>query len=397
MSNRLLREWLWPAVLVLALVVVTFVTVSTQTPEGQDSSNGSSLSPAAGGTLALYLWLQAGGYPVEQLANTATFRDRLAATDVLWVLTPQQAYSDVEARAVLDWVAEGGTLVLAAEGQGVTLSRSADALQSGLGLAFNPLLPAINATLALQQPVFAHPPVPAIHIATGWTLDVPRPEVVPLVRAGADPVLATWRYGVGRVFVVTSASPFSNAGLDRDLNGPLAWNLAGSSGRGRRQAFDEVHHGYSGTDLRTVLLSQPWGWALVYALAAVVFFLVLRGRRLGPSLAVATEGDRRGTMDYVLSLAGLFHRANRTEWAAARYAAEFRRTLAAPYGFDTAAPPAALAADVAASHPDLDAARLRSVLERLDAAAGATPRLSDATLLRLVQEAEALRAQVEEG
>jgi hypothetical protein len=394
MSARL-REWLGPALLVLGLVAVTLVTVSVQTPEGQDSSNGSSFSPNAGGTLALYLWLGAGGYPVARLENAATFADGLAATDVLWVLTPQQAYSQAQAQTVLDWVATGGTLVLAAEGQGIALAPSADALQTGLGLQFSPLLPAINATLALQQPVFAQPPVPAMHIATSWTLDVPRPEVVPLVSAGPDPVLATWRYGYGRVFVVTSAFPFSNAGLDRDLNGPLAWNLAGSSGRGRRQAFDEVHHGYSGTDLRTLLLSQPWGWALIYALAAVILFLLLRGQRLGPPLAAATTGDRRGTMDYVLSLAGLFHRANRTEWAAARYAATFRRALAAPYGFDAAAPPAVLAAEVAASHPQIAADDLRRVLERLDAAASATPRLSDAALLRLVQEAEALKAQIE--
>jgi hypothetical protein len=394
MSARL-REWVWPAVLVLALIGVTLITVSVQAPEGQDSSAGSSVSPAAGGTLALYLWLQAGGYPVARLDNAATFRDRLDETDVLWVLTPQQPYSDAQAQAVLTWVGGGGTLVLAAEGQGIGLGGTGDALQRGLGLAFNPLLPAINATLALQQPVFAQPPVAAMHINTSWTLNLPRPEVVPLVTAGRDPVLATWRYGVGRVFVVSSAFPFSNAGLDRDLNGPLAWNLAGSSGRGRRQAFDEVHHGYSGTDLRTLLLSQPRGWELIYALVVVVLFLVLRGRRLGPPLAAAAEGDRRGTMDYVLSLAGLFHRANRTEWAAARYAATFRRALAAPYGFDATAPPTVLAAQVAASHPQIAADDLRRVLERLDAAATATPRLSDAALLRLVQEAEGMRAQVE--
>jgi hypothetical protein len=97
----------------------------------------------------------------------------------------------------------------------------------------------------------------------------------------------------------------------------------------------------------------------------------------------------------VLSLAGLFHRANRTEWAAARYAAAFRRALAAPYGFDPAAPPATLAAEVAATHPQIAADVLRRVLDRLVAAATANPRLSDAALLRLVQEAEGIRAQIE--
>ena len=158
-----------------------------------------------------------------------------------------------------------------------------------------------------------------------------------------------------------------------------------------------MHHGFSGTDLRTLLLSQPWGWALVYAGLALAIFLLLTGQRLGPPLAATDTTPRRGTMDYVVSLAGLFHRAGRTEWAADRYAAEFRRAIAAQGGLDPTASASALATAVAFTHTGIDAAALRSLLDRLDAAAHTTgrARLPDGALLRLVQEAEAVRAQVE--
>ena len=70
-------------------------------------------------------------------------------------------------------------------------------------------------------------------------------------------------------------------------------------------------------------------------------------------------------MDYVRSLAGLFHRAGRSEWAAARYATDFRRALAAPSGLDPATTAPALAAAAHALHPDLDAETVQRVIERL--------------------------------
>jgi hypothetical protein len=376
----------------LAVGVVALITVAAQGGEqGQDSAAGSSFNPGPAGTLALYLWLERGGYPVTRLDQAGVFRDRLQEADVLWVINPVAPYNEAQAQAVVEWVAAGGTLALAVEG-GFQLTP--DALLQQLGVNLSPVLPGVAGNLPLQQPVFARPPVREVQLTTLWTLDMPDPRVVPLVSAGPNPVLATFRHGAGRVFVLSTIGPLVNAGLAPADNGPLAWNLA-AQGRGLRQAFDEVHHGYGGSDLRTLLLSQAWGWALIYVGAMLLAFLLLRGQRLGPPQPADGPTERRGTMDYVRSLAGLFHRAGRTEWAAARYAAGFRRTLAAPYGFDPAAPPATLAAEVAAVRPEIDAAALRSVLERLDAATQPAARPAGGALLRLVQEAEGIRARLE--
>src|SRR5690349_13450622 len=177
--RRALGSWLGPLALALAVGVVALLTVAIQgAQEGQDSAAGSSLSPDPAGTLALYLWLERGGYPVARLDQAPTLGDHLKDADVLWVINPSDPYTDAQAQTVLDWVAGGGTLVLAQEGG---LRLTADALADRLGINLESLLPGVEGNLALQQPVFDRPPVRDVHISTAWTLDLPGPEVVPLV------------------------------------------------------------------------------------------------------------------------------------------------------------------------------------------------------------------------
>ena len=103
--------------LALAIGVVALITVAVQAGEQeQDSAAGSSFSPGPAGALALYLWLERGGFPVTRLEQAATFRERLREADVLWVLNPVAPYNEAQAQTVAEWVAAGGTLVLAAEG-----------------------------------------------------------------------------------------------------------------------------------------------------------------------------------------------------------------------------------------------------------------------------------------
>ena len=70
---------------------------------------------------------------------------------------------------------------------------------------------------------------------------------------------------------------------------------------GGRVLFDEIHHGYDTPPSAGGALTNPWGWAALYALTAVTLYLILTGRRFGRpvagirrKLAVRVLGSCRG-------------------------------------------------------------------------------------------------------
>jgi hypothetical protein len=390
----------WGDRLIFALLLVVLLGVSVisflgdTARQGQAELRGSTLSAAPPGTLALYRWLEDAGYPVTRIQGSARFADALRDTDLLFVLNPQTQFSPEQLAALEAWMGAGGVLVLSIEGSEGLLNP----ITARLGAELSPILPPIAGALPLRQPLWTDPPVRTVSVQTSWQLDLKGDDAIPLLSAGSGPLMVAQPRGRGRLILLSTTWPVTNAGLREADNRWLAWNLA-ASGAGRRIAFDEIHHGYTGGDLRALVLSRPWGWALIYAAGVLVVGLLLAGRRLGPPLVLASQGGRRGAAEYVAALAGLFQRAGRTDWVAGRYRAEFRRALAAPYGLDATASAGRLAAAFAAAHHrPVDVPALTALLTDLDAAA--TPAgpggkaTGDAALLRLVRRAEAFRNDI---
>lgn len=384
--------------LLLALLGIAVIAAgSNAAGGGQDQLQGSSLSPAPGGALALYRWLDEAGYPVRRVTGADRWADALRETDLLFVLNPQSNFTAAQLAALDRWLDAGGVLVVAVEGTGGAGNPITDHLGAGL----SPLFPAVTGSFTPREPLWTAPPVRQVAVQAGWQLDLHDPAAPVLLGAGASPLLVTQARGAGRVALLSNAYPFTNAGLPAADNRWLAWNLV-TGALGRRIAFDELHHGSGGADLRTLVTGQPWGWALIYAAGVAVLGLLLTGRRLGPPVPVPTEGGRRGAVDYVAALAGLFGRAGRTDWVADQYRAELRHALAAPYGLAADAPAADLAAAFAAAHHrPVDAAALTLLLTDLDHAATPSPRgrpvVGAVALLRLVRRAAALRADWTRG
>ncbi len=388
---------LFAGLLVLLLGIALIAVAGGTTGGGQDTLQGSSVSAAPGGTLALYRWLTDAGYPVRRLMGTERWADALRDTDLLLILNPQSNFTPDQLAALDRWLDAGGVLVATVEGTGGALNP----LTSRLGAGLSPLLPAVVGSFVPHEPLWSAPPVHQVAVQAGWQLDLHGTGATTLVSAGAGPLLVVQAHGAGRVVLLSTTYPFTNAGLPAADNRWLAWNLVGSAA-GRRIAFDELHHGYTGDDLRTLLTSRPWGWALIYAGGVAVLGLLLIGRRLGPPLPLPTVGARRGAADYVAALAGLFGRAERTDWVADHYRADLRRALAAPYGLPADLPAGDLAAAFAAAHHrPVDAAALATLLADLDHAASPNPRgrpvLGAAALLRLVRQAETLRSDILRG
>ena len=390
-SDRLIIVALLVALLGLALL--SFVGNASR--DGQVELQGSSLNPAPPGTLAFYRWLEDAGYPVTRIQGSG-YTEALRQSDVVFVLNPQTAFTPAQIAALDAWVAAGGVLVASLEGSGLT--PAVNPLTAHFGAHLDPLFPPISGALVPDQPVWQAPPVRLVRVQTSWQLSLDAADAVVLLRAGGSALIVTQPHGRGRLILLSTTWPLSNAGLGDPAsdNRWLAWNLAGA-GPGRRVAFDEVHHGYTGSDLRAVALQERGGWALIFGVGGLALGLLLGGRRLGPPLAAAPAGARRGAADYVTALAGLFGRAGRSDWVAAHYRSEFRHALAAPYGLDAGAPAAAFAAAYSSVHDrPVDQAALHQLLLELDAAAQPGPRgrptIGDAALLRLVRRAEAFRS-----
>jgi hypothetical protein len=309
----------------------------TETPE----SAGSSESSGPRGTLALYRYLERTGFSVSRARGNDAFPPD---ADTLFMINPSGDFREGAAGSIRLWVEEGNTLVL-------TLGQELGDISTGLGAEQHPMLRefdiehrftgSYSATVPLAQPLPGALPVSRVRMPGEFTLEPPPGSVVFISTREGDehlPLAAMIPAGEGRVFVLATDYPLSNLGLGEADNGALAYNLAGFGG-GRRVAFDEVHHNPStGGDLIGIITGAPWGWALIYAAALSVIYVVWSARRLGPPLPVRSPDMRRPTSDYVRSVARLFRRARKPDYAAGEYTRHMKRTLARHAGMDPGTP-----------------------------------------------------------
>ena len=344
-------------------------------------SNASSHISGPQGALALHRWFTALGYQVERLEYAAFTLN--PTTDLLIVLGPRERYTREEATAVQAWVAAGGTLLLAEE----RLGPSAPAA---------PLLAAFDLTLAANQdgaqialapvlqPILGQPATTRLEARTTSVL-IAGAACVPLAGTTAAPVLVGLRHGEGYVFASSALYPFSNFGLRDDQNAAMVLNLLRRIPQRGRIVFDEFHHGFVGeTNLRSLLLETPWGWAALYGCLVGAGYLALTGRRFGRPVPLRAETARRSSAEYLASMAGLLRRAGKRDYVRDHYRASFKRKLAKHYGLSPDLDETALVTTIAQTHPS----QAQAVAELFARMAGPNP--DEAALLKLVSEADTL-------
>ncbi len=309
-------------VLFLALIWLTRLRGVEETPE----SIGSSASEGPGGALALYKWLEKTGFQVTRTGVDDQFPP---SANTLFMINPNDDFPTGQATIVRDWVKHGNTLILAVGASAGLGGDNPMLCELGVSLAFSP---GYSGTVPVSQPLFNRPPVSLVKMPGTFALEVPQRDAIPLVSTQDEngkrlPLAAMLKVGTGRVFVLASDYPLSNAGLRDVDNGAFVYNLAQMSG-GTSVAFDEVHHTAStGGDLIALLTHNPWGWAIIYATLLAVAYALWSARRLGPPLPEMKPDQRRPTSDYVIAVAGLFRRARKPGYAAERYLRFFKRTL----------------------------------------------------------------------
>jgi len=308
---------------------------------------------------------------IERLeVPTATWDRPLTELDgevqMLMLLDPLTAVGDEEQERLLEWVAGGGRLVLAAFGESwdpLSLMRSGRTTISGY-LSMSALL----ARLGLRLSDEGDPGYPArVKTRSELTRDIraisvpSRHRIAPVagedaddtervqrgparvdIAAGPDAVVMTLPLGKGTIHVLSDVEILANSQIGREDNVVLAANLVLAGGAPDRLYFDEYHHG---TDERQPVFSSerevdpaPLEWMLWGLLAVAAVYAIGRAQRLGAPVP-PRSGERRSSRDYVRAFAEIYARAQARDAALAMLALELRRKMARAAGTTPAASP----------------------------------------------------------
>jgi hypothetical protein len=339
-------------------------------------------SSEEGGAQALYDWARAMGYDARRLEYRPFALEEGDAA--LVILNPTERIDRTQARAILDWVASGGTLVFSDDTS--ALFGPSNALLDQLKVDTD----VYSTTTKLEraapaQPVLDQPPVGEASVHTGRIL-VPRiDDYVELSGKSGAAVVAGIKRGSGYIYLSAATYPFTNEGLRDGENAALVLNMLRRVPSGGRIQFDEYHHHFFTPPSTTgIVLGSPWGWAAAYAVLALALFLILGGRRFGKPVPLKEEIARRSSAEYIESMADLFQRGGKRAYILKHYHAAFKRRLAKPSGVNPQLADDEFVRELA-RHREVDEPGLLAMLARLRG-----ERASETELVRAVAEADAL-------
>ena len=362
------------------ILFIAFGPARRQQPERQPAATTHSSQPEGG--LALYQWARALGYDAQRLE----YRDfALAEGDaVLLLLNPSQPVGRADARAVLDWLDAGGTLIMAVDQSALFGPQNALLGELGFDTAVYTDTAGIEraqpAQPALDQPALAEAPVRATRV-----LLPQRDDYAALLGAPGALIVAGVKVGRGYAYLSASAFPFSNEGLRDEQNAALVLNMLRRAPPGGRVLFDEYHHGFfTPPSTSRVVFGSPWGWAAAYAVLVSGLYLALSGRRFGRPVPLREELARRSSAEYIESMADLFQRGAKRGYILKHYRGAFKRRLARRDGINPQLDDDEFVRELARAR-SIDEPALAGLLARLRAA---NP--SEAELLRTVADADAL-------
>ncbi|MEX1157932.1 MAG: DUF4350 domain-containing protein [Thermomicrobiales bacterium] len=370
------RGLLVVAGLVMLLALLAIVAQSNESSGVEGPTLSMHVTVEDGGR-ALYIWLAELGYDVRPLEYRAfQLNDDI---DALFILAPSFDLSEAESARVLDWVDRGGTLLLVAE----TPNQLLDNLDISVRLFGDERDDAVP-----LQPVFLDPPLLTFQPATEARLELPGAEWTPLLGSGIpgdEPVAAVAGYGRGRIHVLSSVYPLSNAGVGGADNAAYLPHVLAGVPTGGVIVFDEYHHGLTeyGT-LTQRLVREPWGWAVLWTVAFTFAWLAFSGKRFGKALAPPPSWARRSSGEYVTTLGTLLRRGHHESWLRQNYASQVKRALGGRYRISADQPAREFVA--ALSQRQADAADLAAPLERLEA----SQPLDEATTLGLMRDVDTI-------
>lgn len=369
------------ALTLLALLVALTVVAAVQRPADDDALTPplASFSARPDGARALHLWLADLGYTVDD-RQPRVFRPADSAAVAL-VLEPTLNVSPEEGAALTTWVEEGGTLVVAGAGS------AAANLVRQFDFRLAPLDAPLEAKALPQSPLWTSPPLAEAQPQARYYLHSARRNFVTHLAVAGRPIVVSFDQGAGRVILISSATPFSNAGLRLPGNATLVLNVISAAGWPGAIWFDEWHHGVRGGAGAAAgpgqwLRRTPAGQSVLLVASVLFVAVVLRGRHFGRPAPSRSGSARRAPLEYLTAVAHLNRRAGQRNAVLRQYRHWLKRGLGQRYRLDPTLPDDEYVARLAGSNPALDAAALRSLLARLE-----QPAASEASMVALAAEA----------
>lgn len=380
-ATGILSRDAWLALgLFLLLTLFTVVSVVQQARAGQIDPPLAAFSTQPQGSHALWLYLESQEMKLTDSVGAAFAVP--SGVDLALVLEPTVAFTPGEWRILQDWVADGGSLLIA--GTGSVAVEMAQQFEISYGVA-----PSTAAAISNQTPLLQSPPLTHIEASTTSYLRPNRDDFVTLLaNQNGNPTAVAFAQGDGRVIVTTLTEPFSNEGLQKTTNNAeLVLNLIGAAPNVDSIWFDEWHHGIR-PETEAALASNNWlqrtpvGRALLLVLAVIFVGLVLRGRRFGRPVPLTKDISRRAPLEYITGIANLSRRAGHRTAVLQHYHDRLKRDLGHRYRLNPNLPDDQFVHELATYQPNLDTAALHQLLRKLS-----QTNVSENEMVQLAREA----------
>ncbi len=369
----------------LFLALVLFIAYGPGRQPPAPASAPTTHSTSEEGAQALYEWVGRMGYEPERLEYREFSLEQ--SDSALIILSPPQAVTPEQARTTLDWVEQGGTLILADDTSALLGDNNALLAELKVNIQVYTGTVVIEQAAPLQ-PALDQPLVSSANVQAGRVLAPQRNDYAPLLGTPNELLVAGIHYGAGYVYMSATSYPFTNGGLRDEQNARLVLNMLRRVPPGGRILFDEIHHGYiQPPSTTTTVLGTPWGWAGTYAILAIAAYLVLSGRRFGRPIPLAEETQRRSSAEYIESIADLLQRGGKRAYVMQHYHQSIKRRLARSSGINPATEDVDFVRELARIR-DIDQPALLGLLARLR-----NQQTNEQGMLAAIAEAEAMLAR----
>jgi hypothetical protein len=177
-------------------------------------------------------------------------------------------------------------------------------------------------------------------------------------------LLVDYRFGNGRIILLSDPYVVSNGGIRLNDNLQLAMNLV--VGDGGLAAFDEYHQGRGLTSnpFASYFAGTPILAIGAQLIVLIVFVLWTRGRRFARALPLP-QVDRRSSLEFVASMSELQERSRAFDLAIENIYSRTRRALARHAGVEYNSSRALIASRVA-TRSTLDAKDLETLMRQCE-------------------------------